>query len=91
MIARLEGELAELEGAEERLIYDAREAGVNIEHRTEVTQRRDQEARGRQLEEEKIANRKARDGAREEWYAAPRRRAGHSRYLQSQKMPGASS
>ena len=85
-IARLEAELKELEAGEEKLIDDAREAGVGIEHRQEVIQRRDREARARQLQEEKIANRKAREEALEEWYGQPRRRAGHSQYLQREKV-----
>ncbi len=82
-IARLEAELKELEAGEESLIDDAREAGVNIEHRTEVIQRHDQEARARQLEEEKIANRKARQDALDRSYVQSR--SVRSRYIESGK------
>ncbi|MEP7307645.1 MAG: hypothetical protein ABJA98_19250 [Acidobacteriota bacterium] len=50
-VQRLESELLALEQAEERLVDQARAAGVSIDHRPEVVTRRAQEARQAQREQ----------------------------------------
>jgi hypothetical protein len=56
-LARIERELAQAEAAEERAIDEAAAAGVTISHRAEVVQRRQAEARARELEEQRVADR----------------------------------
>lgn len=79
VIARLERDLAELEAVEEGIVDQAAEAGVAIQHRPEVVQRRNTEARRRELEEQKARDRAARETALNE---AHRSRAARSRYLE---------
>ncbi len=83
ILEALEAELSKIEAGEERIIDEANSAGVTIAHRSEVVQRRDQEARGRQLEEEKLAARKARQDALDRSYVQSR--SVRSRYIESGK------
>lgn len=63
VVAKLEGELAELEGQEEQLIDEALAAGVTIAHRPEVVERRERERRRRESSERTDADRVARESA----------------------------
>jgi hypothetical protein len=63
LIARIEADLAELELSEVLLVDEAGAAGVVIEHRPEVLERRANEARRREIEERSAAERRQRQGA----------------------------
>lgn len=63
LIANLRAQLAELEAAEETAVDDASASGLQIEHRPEVMQRREQVARQRQLEEAALRDRRERQAA----------------------------
>ncbi len=63
VIAKAEAELVALEHAEEQLVDEANEAGLNLAHRPEVAQRRATEARRLQLEEQAVAGRGERQAA----------------------------
>lgn len=84
IVERLEGELAELETAEERIVDDAAAAGVVIQHRPEVLARRETEARRQKFEEEAVAGRQQREAhinklhAQQEALNAKRRGGGQS-------------
>jgi hypothetical protein len=82
MIARLERELAELEGAEERAIDEAAAAGVSIAHRPEVITRRQREAGDRASLEKWQAGVRERQVAVDQ-RAATRRSVTTSAYLSS--------
>jgi hypothetical protein len=83
LIARLQLELTELETAEEHAIDAAAANGVVIAHRAEVTQRRANAARARQLEAERLAAREERQTRVEQDYAP-----GRSRYLAANAVRG---
>ena len=83
LIERLEQELANLERTEEAAIDAAAEAGVAIAHRPEVLQRRQNEARARELEERALADRRRRQAALDAEAADRGGRAGRSQYLAS--------
>ncbi len=68
LIAKLESELRELETAEEAMIDDAAAAGVLVQHRPEVTHRREGERAAREREERAVADRKAREAALNQEY-----------------------
>lgn len=81
VIAKLEAELAELERAEEALVDDAAAVGVKLEHRPEVTQRRERERSQRERAERAAeAERRSADAAAEarDW---PEPRASRSSYI----------
>jgi hypothetical protein len=63
LVAQLEADLAALERAEEEAIDAANAAGIAIEHRADVAQRRTQEAESRRREEESVADRRRRQTA----------------------------
>ena len=63
---RLEAELAELEAGEETVIDQAAAAGVHVEHRAEVRQRRERRA----ADEQAAADREGRQRALDEAHAA---------------------
>jgi hypothetical protein len=83
IIAELERELQDLEETEEGAIDQAIAAGLKIEHRPEVITRRSNEARLRELEEQRHRDVRARqtqiDAAHEEQGSS--RQAAHSDYL----------
>jgi hypothetical protein len=82
LVARLEGELAELEAQEEQLIDQAAEAGVAIEHRAEVLERRQNEQRRAQLTEQAEAGRREREAAVNAGHATRASRVTRSSYLE---------
>jgi hypothetical protein len=81
LIAAAALELAALEDAEEKLVDEAAAVGIVIEHRPEVLQRRQQEHRQRELEEQRVADRRRRQEALDAAHAQQPRPAGHSQYL----------
>jgi hypothetical protein len=77
VIERLESELRELEQAEEAVVDEALEAGVTVEHRPEVVERRD----GERLRAERIAAAEAAQKARDAVSAEYRALGAPSPYL----------
>lgn len=69
-VERLGRELAELEALEEQTIDDASAAGVVVQHRTEVLQRRESERRARERADRAAEDRAAREAALNERHAA---------------------
>lgn len=83
LIERLEAELAELEQAEELLVDEAAEAGVQIAHRPEVVERRQRERLDREAEEHRVRDRRLRQEAVDAAHASRRRTSGRSPYLEA--------
>lgn len=81
LIAKLEQELAALEATDEALVDRARLAGVTIEHRPEVVERRETERRQRELEDARGAALRDRQAAVDARYGSSEPRVGHSEYL----------
>ncbi len=69
LIERLEAELAELEVAEETVIDEAAAAGVHVEHRVEVRQRRARRAEADEQARHAVENREGRQRALDEAHA----------------------
>lgn len=80
-IARIERELAELEKAEEALVDEMNAAGIRVEHRPEVTQRRYAEARRKELADRAAENRRAREAALNQQHASRTRAMMPNLYL----------
>lgn len=83
LITRLSRELADLEAAEEAAVDQAAAAGVKIEHRADVRQRREREARQRELDARRLADQSARQAALDARHQQERGRGGRSRYIES--------
>lgn len=82
LVAAMDAELREMEHAEELAVDDAQAAGIAIKHRPDVQQRRDQEARARELEERAEHDRLRRQAEIEASYGAPADPiGGPSRYI----------
>lgn len=81
LLAQLTRELQELEAAEEQAVDEAVAAGVSIEHRPEVRERREQEARTRAEQEriDAVTDANARQAAIDRQHA--QRTAGRSQYI----------
>jgi hypothetical protein len=85
LIARKQQELAELGQAEEIAIDELAAAGVVIQHRPEVLQRRARERETEKIEESAVADRKARQVALD---ADAADKAGRGRIAQSEYISG---
>jgi len=79
-VQELTAQIAEIEQAEEKFVDDANKLGLGIAHRPDVVQRRSDEARARQLAEEGLNDRKARQAALDQAYER-RPRATVSEYV----------
>ena len=79
LIASLTRDLEQLEAIEETAVGDARANGLDMNHRPKVLQRRENEARARELEEREVERRRIRQAEIDKINAAPTR----SNYLSS--------
>jgi hypothetical protein len=86
-IARLEGELAALEAAEEEAIDKAVAVGLVIAHRPEVAERRRQEAAGHERQERWTAAQREREALLDQRPAAQRGVVGRSEYVDTGRLP----
>ena len=84
-LEQLQHEIDKLEAADEDAVDQAAAAGVHLEHRPEVLERRTRSARQRELEEEAVTDRRLRQEAIDADRAerATRPRAGESQYLKT--------
>jgi hypothetical protein len=86
-IARLRGELAQLEEAEEEAVDAMQAQGIAVAHRVEVAQRREREAEAQRRAEAAAADRQRREQGVDGWLRKPSPRAMRSSYLQRANAP----